>query len=111
MANELDVEAQRPRFEAAMKIEGLSVDRSLPEYGGRYRFVEERWQGWLSAFRAMVAEPLPTARCLFRRKGYREWCEAEDKFIELMRGWPEFYEFCRVVPEDIAQPTSAEVTA
>lgn len=49
MPLEVNIEAERPIFEAAMRTAGLSVARALPEYGGAYRFVEERWQGWLAA--------------------------------------------------------------
>jgi len=49
MPIEVNIEAERPIFEAAMRAEGRTVARQLPEYGGAYRFVEERWQGWLAA--------------------------------------------------------------
>jgi hypothetical protein len=50
----IDAEAERPLFESVMKAEGRSVARAQPEYGGKYRHVEERFQGWLAARQASV---------------------------------------------------------
>jgi hypothetical protein len=47
-AHGVDPEYERPFFEATMLAEGRITARAPAEYGGKYRFIEDRWQGWLS---------------------------------------------------------------
>lgn len=67
MTADMNIEAERPLFEKAMLDDGKNVARAQPKYGGKYLFLEERWQGWLAARKAA---PVVSAAGQFQAVGH-----------------------------------------